>query len=330
MTMLDTATELRLTKLLASIAEYKASDLHLTVANPPTLRVADHIQALGDEQLLTNDFMMTVAQALLTPEQWQQLELKKDVVTTVTLKGKLRYRLHAYSQQGNMSLTFRLIPTTVQSLSRRNLPKAITDCLSIRQGLIVIAGEYGSGKTSLLSGFIEEYNQTLPVHIMTFEQPIEYIYNDSKSIIEQVALGTDLPDLESALPRIHQEDVSIIAVSALLDAAAIRTILQFVRMGKLVLVELTASNVQVALESLVTVFHATEQANVREELSTGLQAVIALQARSVGGQATLACEVLRRNTAVINFIKHETFDKIGLIIENGRSDGMITFDQSIT
>ncbi len=328
--MLDTATELHLTKLLASIAEYKAADLHLTVANPPMLRIGQQVQALSDEPLLTNDFMVTVAQALLTPQQWQQFELKRDCVVTVTLKGKQRYRLHVYSQQGSTSLTFRLIPTVVQSLSRQNLPKALADCLMIRQGLIVIAGEYGSGKSTVLAGFIEEYNQTRAEHIMTFEQPIEYIYNDSKAIIEQVSLGEDLPDLESALPRIYQEDVSIIVVSTLLDAVTIRTILQFVRMGKLVLLELTAPNVQAALESLVDVFHATEQIAVREELSTGLQAVIALQPRIIGGQTLLACEVLRRSTAVVNFIKHESFDKIALIIENGRADGMVTFDQSIT
>ncbi len=327
--MLDSSTELRLIKLLATLAEYKASDLHLTVANPPAVRIGDRIQPLTGEALLTNDFIVNIVQALLTPTQLQQLELRKDIVLTVALKGKTRYRMHVYSQQGNISITFRLIPETIQPLSRWPVHQAIQQCLTIQRGLIIITGAYGSGKSSLLSAFIEEYNQNSPVHIMTFEQPIEYVFTDAKAIIEQVELGTDLPDLQTALPRVYQEDLNIIAVNSLLDAAAIRTIMQFVHMGKLVLVELMAPNVQGALESILNCFHATEQPSLREDLSSVLEAVIALQPHVSGGQTSLACEVLRRNTATINFIKHEGFDKIPLLLENGRSDGMITFEQSL-
>lgn len=327
--MLDTNTELRLMKLLASLAEYKASDLHLTVANPPVVRVGDHMQSLSDEALLTNDFIVSIVQALLTPEQLQRLEISKDVTLTVTLKGKQHYKMHVYTQQGNTSVTFRLIPASIQPLSRWSIHPAIQQCLNIRQGLLVVTGSYGSGKSSLIAGFVEEYNQSLPVHIMTFEQPIEYVYTDAKAIIEQIEIGTDLPDLQSAISRVHQEDVSIVVVNTLLDAAAVRSIMQFVHMGKLVLLEVMSPNIEGALNTILNCFHANEHPSLREDLAGVLEGVIAVQPRLAGGQALVACEVLRRNTATVNFIKHESFDKLALLLENGRSDGMITFDQSV-
>lgn len=328
--MLDSATELRLNKLLSTLSEYKGSDLHLTVANPPSIRIGGKLQPLTNEALLTADFIQTIIRALLTETQLQQLELKKDFATAITLKGKARYKIHAYAQQGNYSLTFRLIPSTVPPLSRWTIHDAVKRCVEIQRGLIVVAGSYGSGKSALITSLIEEHNQTAAHHIMTFEQPIEFAYTDAQSIIEQVELGTDVPDLPAARERVYQEDIDIIVVSCPLDAAVMRTVLQFVDMGKLVIVEVLAPSVQLALDSVVGVFHATEQPAVRESLAQALQAVIALQPVAEPGQnPVLACEVLRQTTATANFIKHDSFDKIGLLLENGRNDGMITFEQSI-
>lgn len=330
MNPLDSATELRLTKLLATLSEYKGSDLHLTVANPPSLRIAGKLQTLTNEALLTSAFIQTVIRSLLTDTQLQQLELKKDFVTAVTMKGKARYKIHAYSQQGNYSLTFRLIPITVPPLSRWTIHDAVKRCLEIKRGLILVAGSYGSGKSALITSLIEEHNQTAAHHIMTFEQPIEFAYTDAQSIIEQVELGIDVPDLPAARERVYQEDVDIIVVSCPIDAAVMRTVMQFVDMGKLVIVEVLAPTIQLTLDSVVGVFHANEQPAIRESLAQALQAVIALQPIAEPGQtALLACEVLRQTPATMNFIKHDSFDKIALILENGRNDGMITFEQSL-
>ncbi len=330
MTTLDSATELRLTKLLATLSEYKGSDLHLTVANPPSIRIGGKLQALTDELLLTNDFIQTVIRAMLTDAQLQQLELKKDFVTAITLKGKARYKIHTYAQQGNYSLTFRLIPTTVPPLSRWTIHEAVKQCIEIQRGLIIVAGSYGSGKSALITSLIEEHNQTAAHHIMTFEQPIEFAYTDAQSIIEQIELGTDVPDLPAARERVYQEDVDIIVVSCPIDAAVMKTVLQFVDMGKLVIVEVLAPTTQLVLDTVVGVFHANEQPAIRESLAQALQAVITLQSVVQPGQAPmLACEVLRQTTATINFIKHDSFDKIALVLENGRNDGMVTFQQSL-
>ncbi|MFA6474915.1 MAG: ATPase, T2SS/T4P/T4SS family [Patescibacteria group bacterium] len=328
--LLDTTTELRLTKLLASVAEYKASDLHLTVANPPSLRIAGRIQPLTSEPLLTNDFIITVVQALLSDQQWEQFQLKKDILVTLTFKGKTRYKFHAYAQQGNISASFRLIPAVVQPLTRWTIHDAVKQCVSIKQGLIVVAGTYGTGKSTLVSGMVEEYNQTLAAHIMTFEQPIEYRFTDNKSIIEQVEVGTDVSDMPSALSRLYQEDIDIVTVNVPIDASVVRTVLQIVQSGKLVILEVLSPNVASALSSIVNCFRMDEQASIREVLSNQLEAVIALKQTNVGGQVTIACEVLRKNAATITVIKKDSFDKIGMLIESGRNDGMITFDQSLT
>lgn len=328
--ILDSATELRLNKLLSALSEYKGSDLHLTIANPPSLRIAGKLQSLANEALLTNDFLHNLIQALLTDAQLQTLELIKDVTTVITFKGKSRYKLHAYSQQGNYSLTFHTIPLTIPPLSRWTIHAAVQQCSQIQQGLVVVAGGYGAGKSTLVAGLVEELNQTSPHHIMTFEQPIEFVYTDAQSIIEQVEIGVDIPDVQSGLQRVYQEDVDVVVVNTALDAATMRTVLHFIEMGKLVILEVMAPTISLALTSMVGVFHAAEQVSVRDELATAIQAIIALQPSEEQGQApAIACEVLRQNTATINFIKHESFDKISLLLENGRNDGMITFEQSL-
>ncbi len=226
--LLDSATELRLNKLLSALSEYKASDLHLTIANPPSLRIGGKLQSLANEPLLTKDFLSNLIHALLTDLQLQTLELTKDVTTVVTFKGKARYKLHAYSQQGNYSLTFHTIPLTVAPLSRWTIHTAVQQCSQIQKGLIVVAGGYGAGKSTLVAGLVEELNQTSAHHIMTFEQPIEFVYTDAQSIVEQVEIGVDIPDLQSGLQRVYQEDVDIVVVNMVLDAASMGTVLLFV------------------------------------------------------------------------------------------------------
>ena len=326
---LDSNNELRFTKLLSTLSEYKALDLHFTLATPPNLRIGDKIIPIPNEEILNNAFIENIVFSMLTDEQARQFELKKNLVFTHTFKGHSRYKVHCYMQNGHVAVSFRYITEQILPLSRLIVSSAVRDVASLHSGLIIIAGDHGSGKSTLLAGMVEEFNQTRQQHIVTFEDPVEHTFVDAKSMIEQISLGKDLPDMSAALEFVTHEDVDIIVVSAPLDASNIRIVLQMATMGKLVLCELTASSLRAALERLVNTFTASEHAAIREQLASVLQAAVAVRLRStISGSLVQEAEVLRSNPAVVNFLRHEAFDKIALILENGRNDGMVTFEQS--
>lgn len=326
---LDSSHELHFTKLLSALSEYKASDLHFTLAAPPSLRIGDKIIPIPNEDILNNAFIENIVFSMLSDEQARQFELKKNLVFTLTFKGRSRYKVHCYMQNGHVAVSFRYITDQILPLSRLTVVSAVRNLATLRSGLIIIAGDHGSGKSTLLAGMVEEYNQTRQQHIVTFEDPVEHTFVDDKSMIEQVTLGKDLPDLTSALEFVTHEDVDIIVVSAPLDAANIRIVLQMATMGKLVLCEMTATSLRSVLERIVNTFTASEHAAIREQLASVLQAAVAVRLRStLSGNLVQEAEVMRSNPAVVNFLRHDSFDKIALILENGRNDGMVTFEQS--
>lgn len=326
---LDSSSELHFIKLLSALSEYKASDLHLTIANPPSLRIAGKIVPLMNEDLITNEFIQNIVFSMLSDVQVQQLQLKRSLIFAYTFKGKTRYKVHVYYQHQHLSASFRFIPERVLPLSRLLVPQAVKDILQLQSGLVLVSGNYGTGKSTVLAGMIEELNLTTTQHIVTFEQPIEYVFVDDKSIIEQIEIGNDLPDLTYALEFASHEDVDVIMISVPLDAANVRTILQLTAMGKLVLVEVGALNTSRALERFITIFNTVEQPGIREMVANDLQAAMALQFTTVGsGTIVLTAEVLRSNAEVTQILKHESFDKLARVLENGQPDGMVTFAQS--
>lgn len=327
--LLDSTTELRLTKLLSALADYKASDLHFSVGIPPSFRMAGSIVPLAGEALVTAEFVQTLVDALLTPVQQQQLAAAKSVVFGYTFKGKTRYKVHVYHQRGYPSVTFRYLPPRILPVSQLAVPAAVKKLATIEHGLIIIAGAYGSGKTTLLAGVIEEYNQTSAKHIMTFERPIELLLTDSKSMIEQCELGQDVMNIAEAVHLASAEDIDMIGISTVVDAASVRAACQLAQMGKLVLFEVTAPTIRSALDSLMGVFMSTEQTTMRTTLADVFQAAVALTAiPNTAGGVSVAAEVLRLNPGVYSVLRQENFDKIPMIIEHGHNDGMVTLEQS--
>ncbi|EKD76562.1 MAG: hypothetical protein ACD_43C00059G0001 [uncultured bacterium] len=326
---LDSSNELRFTKLLSTLSEYKASDLHLTLAAPPNLRIGDKIVSIPNEEILNNAFIQNIVLSMLSDEQARQFALKKSLVFTHSFKGHARYKVHCYMQNGHIAVSFRYIPDQILPLSRLMVVKAVRDITNLQSGLVIVAGDHGSGKSTLLAGLIEELNQTRQEHIVTFEDPVEHNFVDDKSMIEQISLGDDLPDLSAALEFVTHEDVDTIMVSAPLDAANIRIVLQLATMGKLVFCELTATTLRSAFERMVNTFNASEHTAIREQLASVLQVGVAVRLRSTAaGTLMQEAEVIKTNPAVVNFLRHDSFDKVALILENGRNDDMVTFEQS--
>lgn len=327
---MDSSVELLINKLLASISEYKASDLHLSAGNPPVLRIADKIMPLTSEDLLTPEFIKSVADNLLTEDQAKQLEVNRDVLFSHSFKGKERYKIHIYYQQGYLSISFRLIPLAIQPLTSTEFPDSVKNIAQYQDGLIIVSGPYGSGKTTFIASCIEYYNQNLEKHIVTYEQPIEILFTDSKSVVEQREIGRDAPNASSAKDFVSQEDVDILVLSDVHDADTIKAALGVAQMGKLVLIEMTANSVQMTLERIIDIIDSTDESHVRMALSSVLRAIVSLQGipNNAGG-LSIATELLLLSPGVVTMLRQDTFEKVNTIIENGQIEGMISLQQSI-
>lgn len=330
MTSLDTAVELQITKLLASVAEYKASDLHLTVGSSPSLRIAGKIVPLTSEPLLTPEFVEAVVFSLISEEQKQTLERQRSLLFLHTFKSKTRYKVHVYYQQGYLSSSFRLIPPVANPITALAVSDEVKQLATITDGLILITGAYGSGKTTLLAGFIEYYNQQLSKHIVTIEQPVEFLYNDNKCIVEQREVGTDITDISKVADFASTEDVDIVALSTPLNKELISTAFHLVRMGKLVLLEVTAQSIKHLLQDILALYPAEEQITIRENLSSNLQAVIGLRAvPNTAGSVSIASEIMRINPGMKQMLSQDNLDKLDMLMESGRAEGMLTMQQSL-
>lgn len=327
---MDTVLELRFSKLLSAVGAYKAAALHLSVGVPPSLRIADQIVTLTEEDLLMEDFMLQLVEALLTEEQLQRLHLLKSLVVCVMIKNKTRCKLHAYYQQGTLSLTLSLISSAVTPVEQLPVSQAVKALTQIKSGLVIVAGGYGQGKSTVLAGIIESLNQTTAQHIVTFEQPVEYIFTDTKAIVEQLELGRDLPDVNAIIPFLEQEDVDTMLLSTVLDASTFKTALHCAQMGKLVLLEVTAPTASLALSECLSMFLSAEQPAIRELLAMNLQAVIALRMTTGSSTTTvITAEVARQTPGLSHLLRTDSVEKLALVIENGHNEGMITFAQSI-
>lgn len=328
-TNLDAAVELYFTELVSAIGAYKATALHLSVGVPPSLRISGQIVTMTEEQLLTGDFLTQIVAALLTEEQQQYLAVRKSLLTTITIKNKTRCKLHVYYQQGQLSLTLSLIPNVVAPIEHLAVPQSLKALTQLRSGLVIVAGEYGQGKSTVLAGFIESLNQTVAQHIVTFEQSIEHTFNDAKSVIEQLEIGRDIPDVAAIVPFVSQEDVDTILISTVLDAVTVKTALHLAQMGKLVWLEVTAPTAHLALSECMSMFLSSEQEVIRDLLVTNLAAVVALRlATSNTGATTLTTEIAKKSAALTQLLRADNLDKLALVIENGHNDGMITFAQA--
>lgn len=326
---MEASVELQVSKLLASVAEYKASDLHLTVGSPPLLRIAGKITPLASEPLLTPEFVETIVLSMLSEEQKAILDAHKSIIFAHEFKSKTRYKVHAYYQSGYLSATFRLVPSIVTPITALDMPQELINVAGFEQGLIFVTGEYGSGKTTTLAGFVEYYNQMFSKHIITFESPIEFLYNDNKSVIEQLEIGQDIASVSDIPTFINSEDADIVVVSASLDKAMVDTAMTIARMGKLVLVEAGFATIRDLLEGILAMYES-DHVGIREALASTVKSIIALKALSnTSGGLSIAAEVMVMTPGAYNLIKQDTLDKLPLLLENGRNEGMISMQQSI-
>ncbi len=324
------ASELELNKLLSLVLERNASDLHLMVSEPPTIRVDTELIRLDNYQVLSNDNLTDLLSVLLSGEQKKMFESEMQLDFSYSFKDNVRFRVNVYRQKGVLSLALRLIPNHIKTLEELNLPAALRKFIEKKQGLVLMVGPTGHGKSTALAAMINEINNTRSEHILTIEDPIEYIFIANKSIISQRELYSDTKTFAAALRAALREDINIVLLGEIRDLESISSALTIAETGHLVFATLHTNDAPQSIDRIVDVFPSAQQQQVRGQLANVLVGVVSLRLlRKIGGGQVPAYEIMMANHAVRNVIRDNKTYEIANIIHTSLEEGMVPLDKTL-
>lgn len=324
------ASELELNKLLAITLERNASDLHLTVGEPPILRIDSAINRLEDYQVLSADAISDLVAVMLTPPQKELLAKQLHIDYSYSYKDDARFRVNVYQAQGVLNIAFRLIPTQIKSLEELNLPPMLKQFTQNRQGLVLVVGPTGHGKSTALASMINEINLTRAEHILTIEDPVEFLFTHRESFISQREVGGDTPSFELALKAALREDINVVLVGEMRDRESIAATLTLAETGHLIFATMHTNDAAQSIDRIVDVFPGDQQGQIRSQLANTLLGVVSLRLLpKVGGGRIPSYEIMVVNHAIRNVIRDNKIFEINNIIHTSMESGMIPLDKSL-
>jgi twitching motility protein PilT len=316
--------------LLKLCVQSKASDLHLTENSPPIFRVDGRL-VRTDHKAFTKDELKKAIYGMLSDTQKEKFERDRELDFSLALEGMERFRVNIHIQRGSVEAAFRVIPQYVPAPESLGLPPAIHEFSRRSNGLVLITGPTGSGKTTTLASMIDLINQDRSCMIMCIEDPIEYVHRNKKSVIKQREVFSDTHSFSEALKRCLRQDPDVIVVGEMRDLETISTALTAAETGHLVLATLHTPDTAQTIERIIDVFPSHQQQQVRLQLSAALQGVVSqtLLPRAGGEGRVLATEVLVATPAVRNLIRERAIEQIPTAIQTGIQYGMHTMDMSL-
>ncbi|MFH1853989.1 MAG: type IV pilus twitching motility protein PilT [Candidatus Omnitrophota bacterium] len=322
---------MQLKDLLNLMVEKKASDLHVTVGLAPQLRIDGRLHLLTGFPPLTPQDTKDLAYNLLTEEQKESFEREKELDTSVGLKDLGRFRINIYRQRGSIAMAVRLIAFEIPGLDELGLPKAVKLFADRPSGLVLITGATGSGKSTTLASMIEYINLKRSCHIVSIEDPIEYLHKHKKSTINQRELGTDTSSFHEAIKHVFRQDPNIVLIGELRDLDTIKGALTLAETGHLIFATLHTIDSVHAINRIIDVFPAYQQQQVRIQLSMVLVGVIVQQLIPKKDQKgrVLAVELMNVIPAIQNLIRENGLHQIYSLIQMGRKYEMCTMNQSL-
>lgn len=317
--------------MLETMVERNASDLHLTAGAAPCLRVDEDLAPLA-LPVLTPEEAKALAYSMLSPEQIATFERERELDMSFGFKALGRFRVNVFLERGNVSAAIRLLPAHIRSFQECGLPESTLEQLCRRKrGLVLITGATGSGKSTTLASMVDWINQHRRCHIITIEDPIEYVHTHKQALVEQRELGADTLSYQAALKHVLREDPDVILIGEMRDLETIESALNIAETGHLVLSTLHTSDAVQTINRVVDVFPPHQQQQVRIQLSFVLLAVVAQQLIPAleGSGRKLGVEVLVANPAVRALIREQKAHQLYSVIQTSQREGMRTMNQSL-
>lgn len=317
-------------KLLNYAIQQKASDLHLTVGVPPMIRIDGKLLAVPGEPVLTAGIAEKLINGLMKSDQKQALETKKDLDFSFSF-DKTRFRTNVYWQKGSLSTALRLIPSEIPTLEKLGLPPILEKFTQPSQGFVIITGPTGHGKSTTLASLIEIINQNRAEHIITIEDPIEYVFEHKKSIVCQREINSDAVSFGRALRSALREDPNIVLVGEMRDLESIEAALTLAETGHLVFTTLHTNSASQTADRIIDVFPPHQQMQIRMQLANVILGVVSqrLLPRISGGRIA-ACEIMIADNAVRSLIREGKSHQLPNVIQTSASEGMISLDKVLS
>lgn len=321
-------TEPECKELLDLAIEKRASDLHLTVGVPPILRIDGKLYPQSDRSVLTAEHAEKLIKSFMTEEQQARLIEKKELDFSFAYQEKMRFRVNVYFQKGFIAASLRLIPKEIRTLAQLNLPPILEKFTLPSQGFVIVTGPTGHGKSTTLASLINIINQQRKAHIVTIEDPIEYVFDHNKCIISQREVGSDTHSFARALRAVLREDPDVVLVGEMRDLETMETALTVAETGHLVFTTLHTNSAAQTVDRIIDVFPPHQQQQVRLQLANVLTGIVSQRLLPrVSGQRIVACEILIANPAIRNLIREGKTHQIPNVISTSASEGMIALDK---
>jgi twitching motility protein PilT len=311
------------------IVQTKASDLHMQEGQPPKMRLHGDMTKLRDE-VLTHAEMEQMLSEVAGPKRWEKFVKTGDADLAYELSAEARFRCNLHRQLHGLGGIFRLIPNKIATIEELNVPQVIKRFANIRGGLVLVTGPTGSGKSTTLAALIDYINSSYARHIITIEEPIEFVHNNKLSIITQREVGEDTPSFADGLRNAMREDADVVLVGEMRDLETIALALTAAETGMLVFGTLHTNNARKTVDRMIDVFPSDQQPQVRTMLSASLRGIVAqlLMKKKAGGRVAVN-EILIANNAVSSIIREGAVEKLTDVLISGKSEGMQFMDDAI-
>lgn len=317
--------------LLEQMVKMGASDLHLTVGSPPVVRVDGKLQRIPQHDILTGEQIKKLAYSMLNDKQKLKFEQNSELDLSFGVEQMSRFRCNLFMQRGNVAVAIRQIPYNVRSFEELGLPKVIAEFSKLPRGLVLVTGPTGSGKSTTLASIIDKVNRERPVHIITVEDPIEYLHRHQMAIVNQREVYADTQSFASALKYALREDPDVVLVGEMRDLETIEAALSISETGHLAFATLHTNSCAETVNRIVDVFPTNQQEQVRVNLSFVLQAVVSQTLiPKVGGGRVMALEIMIATPAIRAIIRDDKVHQLYSMIQSGQKFGMKTMNQSLS
>jgi len=319
-----------MTDIMEKAIELDATDIHLSVGRPPIVRIDTKLQALKGQEILNEEKVKELALSLINKEQEEKFWAYKDIDLSFSYGQKARFRVNVFQQTGKMGATLRLLPTKIRTIEELNLPPLLHQFTSVGQGFFLVVGPSGHGKSTALAAMIDEINHIRQDHILTIEDPIEYLFVQDKCIVDQREIGVDAIDFHRALRAMFREDADVVMVGEMRDPETISTAITAAETGHLIFSTLHTNTAAQTIDRIIDSFPTHQQNQIRMQLASTLLGIVSrrLLPCTKGGLIN-AVELLIVNSAVRNMVREGKIHQIDMVIETSSEEGMISLNRSL-